>query len=52
MPGNISFMKQCFPGKPWFTEKDVPDLTGKVSVPGASLYITLGSQANIPRSLL
>lgn len=30
MPGTISFLKQSFPGTPTFTEKDVPDLQGKV----------------------
>ncbi|RYP19576.1 hypothetical protein DL765_003303 [Monosporascus sp. GIB2] len=32
MPGTVSFMKQSFPGKPNFTEKDVPDLTNKVII--------------------
>ncbi|KAI0017757.1 hypothetical protein F4780DRAFT_573617 [Xylariomycetidae sp. FL0641] len=32
MPGTISFMKQSFPGKPKFTEKDMPELTGKVAI--------------------
>ncbi|KAK8029893.1 hypothetical protein PG993_011184 [Apiospora rasikravindrae] len=32
MPGTISFMKQSFPGSPTFTDKDVPDLTGKVII--------------------
>jgi hypothetical protein len=27
----ISLMQQTFPGKPKFTEVDVPDMTGKVS---------------------
>jgi hypothetical protein len=26
----IHFINQCFPPKPTFTEKDYPDLTGKV----------------------
>lgn len=32
MPGTMSFMKQSFPGAPKFTDKDVPDLTGKTVI--------------------
>ncbi|KAF3480464.1 short-chain dehydrogenase [Arthroderma uncinatum] len=32
MRGTVSFVQQCFPGKPEFTEKDVPDLKGKVAI--------------------
>ncbi|PHH60638.1 hypothetical protein CDD81_1389 [Ophiocordyceps australis] len=32
MPGMISFMRQSYPGKPTFTEQDIPDLTAKVVV--------------------
>ncbi|BDD60838.1 hypothetical protein MPDQ_007212 [Monascus purpureus] len=32
MPGTISFMQQSFPGKPQFTESNVPDLKGTVTI--------------------
>ncbi|KAI1112124.1 hypothetical protein F5Y14DRAFT_283275 [Nemania sp. NC0429] len=32
MPGTASFMQQSFPGKPTFTEKDIPDLENKVVI--------------------
>ncbi|KAF3013214.1 hypothetical protein E8E14_005612 [Neopestalotiopsis sp. 37M] len=32
MPGTVSFMKQSFPGKATFTDKNVPDLTDKVVI--------------------
>ncbi|KAI1734296.1 hypothetical protein F4680DRAFT_438898 [Xylaria scruposa] len=32
MPGTVSFMQQSFPGKPTFTENDIPDLENKVVI--------------------
>ncbi|KAK7959620.1 uncharacterized protein PG986_004474 [Apiospora aurea] len=32
MPGTVSFIKQSFPGKPTFTDENVPDLTNKVII--------------------
>ncbi|KAI1152768.1 hypothetical protein F4825DRAFT_299974 [Nemania diffusa] len=32
MPGTVSFIQQSFPGKPTFTEKDIPDLENKVVI--------------------
>ncbi|KAI1432280.1 NAD(P)-binding protein [Xylaria sp. CBS 124048] len=32
MPGTVSFMQQSFPGKPNFSEHDIPDLENKVII--------------------
>ncbi|KAI0113648.1 hypothetical protein GGR51DRAFT_546881 [Nemania sp. FL0031] len=32
MPGTVSFLQQSFPGKPTFTENDIPDLENKVVI--------------------
>lgn len=45
MPGTISFLKQSFPGAPSFTEKDVPDLQGKVC--SAHIEYSEGYSANV-----
>lgn len=45
MPGTISFLKQSFPGAPTFTEKDVPDLQGKVC--GAHIEHLESRNANV-----
>jgi retinol dehydrogenase 12 len=37
----LSAIYQLFPGKPKYTEKDIPDLSGKVTIVLVILYQTL-----------